>query len=205
VATRKPKTPLPTRQRPKLLQADIGLGPDRVDEMARLLLEGNSETQIAQKLGLTQTKVSYYLINNIYPLWREQAKGRFDKHYATVNLLQAVAWQKFHESQSPVTTEQIKKQLGEAGIGAELTETMLKKVSRTGEACWLTIVQWCLDHTAKLFGYYAAEQIDVHQTGELRVAGRSFAAVDDQMIAELQQRIKERKQFAALQHVESPQ
>ena len=165
--------------------------PQVLEGIADMFLKGVSMSRIGKAYGIDPKTVMQHLESKIRPLWREQMTVKAEEELAKVATLEAVAWEKWKESQDPMTVKKVRKELEEAKVEKTVRERIVTK--RTGEACWLDIVRWSIEHRAKIAGLYAPERHRVEHSGEIRVAGQSPEEFDAETIRLLMERIKERQ------------
>lgn len=164
-------------------------------EIERLYLQNQTISAIAKKLNLSRMTVGRFVEKELQPKFRKYA-GSIEIEMHKVDLLERIAWERFNESQSPQTRETIEKEAVAAGARLKTVRNVYQKVTRTGEATWLNIVQWCIDYRAKIRGDYAAQKHS-HQhlvTSNLRVAGHSVEEFGEAFLMKLMQKIAERRQ-----------
>src|SRR5262249_41025829 len=82
--------------------------------IARLYLEGKTQAEIGEQIGVSQQQVAYDL-KKIKAEWREQRTFDYtqiqNKQLAKIDLIEQEAWEAFRRSQQPrevITTKKIK-------------------------------------------------------------------------------------------------
>ena len=184
----------PTKRRPgRPARDERPIGPDEIERIADLWLCGRSLRRIAEEFGVDPKTISHHLEKHIRPVWRSRMGDRLCEEIAKIDHVERIAWQKFHESESPQTRDRVKSALSEGGADLEVVEQVFTSVKRTGEPVWLNIVQWCIDARARFLDYEAPRTIKVQN--EYRVAGKSPDKVNEEMMRRLLERIAERKVY----------
>jgi hypothetical protein len=177
--------------------------PGNLERIRIWWMEGVSQYQIAKRLQCTPETVHYHLIKSVLPEQRTIWEARREEVIAKVDHLYSTAWTEYRKSQTPQRSVEVRRQLGEQGTPGQLVEKVVKAVQRNGEVNYLDLVRWCLDWYSKTGGYYRAERIEIET--EFRVAGKTRAQVDAEMLAHLHERIKARKEHEeAMQAIYGP-
>jgi predicted transcriptional regulator len=171
--------------------------PEKLEEIADKFLEGVPLTQIAEAIGVTRQTIQYHIDATIRPIWQERMRSTLADDLAKVSHLERVAWERFRVSQRPETRRQVKKALVAEGADPQVVERVLTTVTKNGEAVWLQIVQWCIEHRARVHGHYAPTRHQVDMGGELRVAGMSPDQIDKAMLQRMMDKIEERRKYQA--------
>lgn len=165
--------------------------PENLELIRRMWLEGRSTYQIGKAIGCEAPTIVYHIQHSVLPKQRTVWEGRIEEIVLKVEHLYAVSWEQFQRSKKPQTMEQLRKKLSEKKADGDLVERVTRATTRTGEACWLDLVRWCLDWFSKVSGIYAAEKIELQEG--LRVAGKSRAEIDEEVLRYLADRVAERK------------
>ena len=190
----KQKTKPPRRPgRPK--RSEPVVTPALIEEISRQWLQGASLSTIAGVVGIDRTTVRYHIDNTIRPQWIEDGRSRLVEDLAKVAHLERTAWERFHANSPGETVEQIEQGLLEGGNKLRIVKKATRTVTKTGEAAWLDIVRWCIEFRAKIFAHYAPTRHHVDHGGELRVAGKTPAQVDQEMLKRLFEQIEERRKY----------
>jgi len=191
--TRCPKPPRKRRPgRPPAGQRLIG--PGELHRVAKLWGEGHPVLAIAEELGVSEGTIRGHIARHVLPAWREDLQTAKREQLAKLGHIERVAWAKFHESEGPQTRDQIKRALSEKGVGLVEVERVATTISRTGEATWLSVVQWVHEQVCKIHGLYAASKVQMSSgDDEFRVAGATVEQVDKEMLARLARLIRERE------------
>jgi len=168
--------------------------PEKLEEIARRYLQGESYVSIGKAVGLRWEIVRHHLEKNIRPRWREHPPAMLEEELQKLRVLEQVAWAKFKESEKPTSIQKMKEE-----IRPKHTVNTLEKIigTRTGEATWLHVVEWCMEHRAKLLGLFAEAKVRIRLEDTYRVAGQSAAEMDAAMMKRLEERIEERKRLGA--------
>lgn len=122
----------------------------RQRQVAELTLKGHSQTEIAQRLGVTQPTVSNDL-KSIRAAWRQASVRDFDASFSEqlemLSLIQREAWEAWERSKGPGHTAVIQG----AGEG-EPSKTRQTVKRQTGDPRFLEQVQKCLAASRALLG-----------------------------------------------------
>ncbi len=182
--------------RPKASEKPVT--PEVLETIAAMYSRGDSLRTIADAVAIAFQTVAYHLKTTIQPLWREGMVVEAHVEMARVAELERTAWRKF-ESCEPITREQLRHECAGKGMPEALVERIVTRTSREGDPSWLHVVQWCIDHKAKVGGLYAAAKFQIDHGGEIRVAGMSPTELDEQALAMILAKIKERRAYAEAQ------
>jgi len=195
---KKPKKPAkrkPGGQRP----SERPLPPEALLEVSELWLKGWPITRIAERFGVHHSTIQHHLNNTIRPQWLEQMSANKSIELAKISLVERTAWERFEAAEPGEVREVIEKGLLEGGSRPRIVKEAVAKVTRTGAAAWLQIVQWCVEQRLRIHGLYAPSRHYLQTESELRVAGRSPSEVDAMMVERLMAQVVERqKQSEAL-------
>jgi len=193
---KKPKeNPKRPQGRPKRRERVVT--PAVLERIGILWLQNVSMTDIANEFGIDLTTVRHHLNQTIRPMWHEQMRSRLDEDLAKVALIERIAWERFQSNAPGETVEQIEKALVGGKGRLRLVKQAVRSVTRTGEAAWLQIIQWCLDFRARIHAHYAPTRTHVDIGGDLRVAGMGPSEVDQIMLDRLMTQIAERRKHQA--------
>ena len=195
---RKPSTSSRKQGRPKA--SEKAVTPQVLQEISRRWLQGRSVWSIAVELGFDESTVRYHLNTNLRPLWHEEMRSMLDVDLAKVTMIETIAWERFYSTVPGETVEQIEKALTEDKRGRgrlKIVKQAVRSVTKTGEAGWLQIIQWCVDFRARIHAHYAPTRTHVDIGGEMRVAGMGPSEVDQVMLDRLMQQISERRKHQA--------
>jgi hypothetical protein len=168
---------------------------DNLAEIERLYLQGKPVNAIAVQFGVYKRAIQQHIERHARPRWMERMASTADEEFAKVDLLYRIAWERFQESQKPQQTITVEQQAIKSGADPQVVKRSLTRASKTGEVCWLQVVQWCLDYKAKVNGTYAAEK-HKHEhaiTGSIRVAGATPEEFTREALRELIEAIDERE------------
>lgn len=207
MAAKKSSTEKPTGRKPGRQKTVVT--PEMVERIGELWLTGHSLRVIGGLLNIHYKTVEYHLDRTVKPLWEQGINRRKAFELARIDQIERIAWRKFRQSGRPQTKQSIKKQLRRAGADSKLAAKAADKAveklavvektretsTRTGESCWLAVIQWAVEQRCKIEGYYAPKKHQIDTSGELRVAGMDRAELDRVMMERLMERIAERKQY----------
>jgi DNA-binding transcriptional ArsR family regulator len=190
----KPKTP--AKRRPgKPKKSERVVSPAVLEEIGDLFLEGVPISQIAKRFEVDPSTIRHHLDTSIRPVWQESMRATLADDLAKVGHIERIAWERFHASQQPETRRQIKRALVEEGADPQIVEKVVTKITKTGEVAWIHVLQWCIEHRARVHGHYAPTRHHVDMGGELRVAGMAPDEVDKEMLKRLMEKIAERRKY----------
>jgi transposase len=158
----------------------------------QMLLRGHSYREIGEHLGVKKFAIEHQIKKYIRPVWQQRMESIREEEFAKVALLEKIAWERFEASKNPVKHVTIEKEAATAGADLKLVKRMLSKHRRTGEVCWLQVVQWCLDWRARMRGDYAAQKMQHTVSGDVRVAGMSAEQFTAETLAELMEALQAR-------------
>lgn len=157
------------------------IGEVELETIAELTLKRVPQFEIAKRLGVSQPTIVYHLEKTIRPRWKERMSRTIDDDAAAVDLLEKVAWERFHVSMEAERRKLVKHEgvevvdpksrkrkvqaiiaakaemsamLVRHGLEMSLVERVLTKVTQVGDAGWLQIIQWCIDWRSKVRGDY---------------------------------------------------
>lgn len=157
-------------------------------------LNGANLSQLADTLKLQRVGLHEYIKKYVLPI--HQGDIAFLKNEAEAKAwhIYRLAAAMFQKSQAPVTHTEWERVMDGEGVdkAGRLAKMIRKRISKTGEVCWLNVMQGVLDFVAKIHGIHAAEKIDVN-VGGLRVAGMTQEAVDATMMERLRVKMEERR------------
>lgn len=194
---RAPGKAKPTRSRGKARPGKRPITPEVLLKIGKMWLKGRNNCEIAREIGVDEKTIRYHLQANIRPLWQENMRSRLAEDLAKVSLLEATAWERFDSSAPSETHEQVEKALLEGGSKPRIVKQATRTVTKTGEAAWLQIIQWCLDFRARIHAHYAPTRTRIDVGSELRVAGKTPSEVDQEMLKRLMEQIAERRKHQA--------
>jgi hypothetical protein len=178
----------------------IVVTPEVLSEIGRKWLQGRATVAIAKEVGVSESTIRYHIQTHLKPQWHEEMRSTLDIDLAKVSLIEKIAWERFYSAAPGETAEQIEKALTEDKRGRcrlRIVKQAVKSITRTGDAAWLQIIQWCLDFRAKIHAHYAPTRTHVDIGGEMRVAGLGPSEVDQVMLQRLMEQIAERRKHQA--------
>jgi IS30 family transposase len=182
----RPKERKRPKKRGKKRQPSRKVTPEVRDKIEEALLKGRPLREIARNLGLAESTIRYHQEHTIEPAWRERSEERRHAEIAKVDLLERIAWERFEKSTRPETRRQIKQAMIDEGADPQIIERVLTTTTRVGEACWVSVIEWCIDWRARLHGGYSPEKHEHSRRGEeFRVAGRPR----QQILADIAERL----------------
>ena len=131
---------------------------ERREQVARLYLEGKTQTEIAAKFDVTQATISRDL-EAIRQQWVENALVHFDqikaRELARIDKLERENWQAWERSQKDAET--VTKKMGKDG---DKQATIITK-GQVGDPQFLRGVQWCIEQRLKIYGVYEAVKLHI--------------------------------------------
>lgn len=152
------KTTTRGRGRPKAGQAPIR--PEDHAELAEMWLTGHGYTEMAGRFGVHTSTIEHHINQTVRPAFKTDLAERLGEEIAKVEVLERVAWKCFRASQEPESRRQVKRQLAEAakdaGADMQIVEMVSHEITRTGNAAYLQVIQWCREWFAKVGGWYQA-------------------------------------------------
>jgi hypothetical protein len=174
------------------------LTPGDLLEIERMYLQGVSASIIAERFGVSHPTILHQINKKIRPLWQERMVHIAEEEHAKVDLLYQIAWERFQESKKPGETVHIEMEAVKAGADPQVVKRALTRVGKTGEVCWLQVIEWCLDWKAKVNDSYAALRHKHEHAGgitaEIRVAGTTPQEFTRTLLEEIMQGIAEMEQ-----------
>ncbi len=125
-----------------------------------LYLQGKTQAEIAETVGLDQSQVSRDL-STIQARWRSDTAINLDeakqKELAKIDLLEReywTAWQRTLEEKTKTRTEQSK--TGDKSGAAKAT---IEKETLLGNPAYLAGIQWCISERCRILGLYAPTKL----------------------------------------------
>lgn len=154
----------------------------RRQNVATLYLQGQTQAEIAVKMGVNQSQISRDL-QTIQQLWIEKSIQAIDQkkaeELAKIDRLERVYWESWERSILSFKSKIVKGKKSKAGQGAEDIEQTLKEEERVGDPRYLAGVQWCIEKRMKIFGLEAPQKIaPTDPTGE-----KSYQLMDESELA----------------------
>ena len=133
--------------------------------ISALYLQGKTQSEIADSLGLSQPQISYDL-KAIRKRWREDTTIDLDEHknreLERIDILERTYWQAWERSLEDKEKSRTKRT--EVGTGSR-KEASIEKEMRLGDPRYLSGIQWCITERCKLLGLYAAIKTQNEHTG----------------------------------------
>lgn len=137
----------------------------RRERVAELYLKGQSQTSIAQELGVVQSQISYDL-NAIREEWKAARIRDFNEaqeiELSKIDNMEREYWEAWERSKQ-VKTRKSKKIKGQAVADRSTprdVETTDTTEERNGDPRYLQGVQWCIDRRIELLGLQRPELAD---------------------------------------------
>jgi len=165
-------------------------------QIAEKHLQNMGPSAIGKALGIDESTVRHHLKQTIMPRWQEDMRSKLHEDLAKVSLIEKVAWERFHNAKPGETVEHVEKALSKKGR-MRIVKQATRAVTRTGEAAWIQVIQWCVDFRARIHAHYAPTRHKVDLGSELRVAGMTPDQVDQAMLKRLMQSIEDRRKYQA--------
>jgi hypothetical protein len=161
-----------------------------MEEINRLNLRGVSPYKIADVIGVNPDTIYYHLKHSI-PSLRKKIRLDVEDNLALADEMIRTAWDGFAKSQGEETSEQLEETLLDTDNPdkLQLSKRVLKTLQRDGNTNWLGVIQWCMDHKAKIGGMY---QQDRTNDKDLRVAGKTPEEVQEELTDRIMKRLAER-------------
>ena len=139
--------------------------------------EGFTLSQIGSELKIPKYVIKYQLDTFIKPAWRAGLQRHPGEELARVDSLERRAWGLLRALESAAKEKgKGKRAVGSVGV------------------CFTTI-QWCISERCKILGHYAKND-RIEGSIELRVVGKSPDALNQEMLARLQDKIAEHRRYA---------
>ena len=168
------------RGRPK--NSERPIGPAELVLIARQHLRHRPNAEIALALGVSERAVEHHLNTTIKPSWRYTLARTQEQELARIDEVERIAWERFEASLAPTTREVVKEVLAKGGTEPQIVERVLTKIDRNGETAWVNVIQWCVEERCKIKGHYAAQRLQINQTTDIRVAGKSREDIDRELM-----------------------
>jgi hypothetical protein len=177
---------------------------DRVD-VAHLFLHGKTYREIAEHIAATRP---YTLsipqvardMKAVVEMWREEYLKDVDKikarELARIDELERAYWDGWEASQKEQTvreTERVSDTLGKPDeTGRPLSKNKLyareraKRIDtqRDGDSAFLKGIQWCIESRLKIFGLYAAKDVNINWRSEAQKAGIDPDQMQNDLVAQ---------------------
>jgi transcriptional regulator with XRE-family HTH domain len=128
-------------------------------ETAKLYLQGKTQAEIAEEMGVSQQQISYDL-QRIQEAWQKRTDldltAEKAKALARIDIIEREAWDAWKVSRGE--TEKTQTRLVDLGQGAKRTESTLTKYKRVGNPMFLERVAWCTSERCKILGLYHSDR-----------------------------------------------
>lgn len=195
-AKKKKKTvPKARRKRGNPKKNERPITPAVLEQIGILWMRQVPQSVIAERFGVDEKTIRYHLDRSIIPQWEHTMRSRLKEDMARVAHIERVAWERFESAEPGETREHVEKALLEGGHKPRIVKQVVSKVTRTGEVAWIQVVQWCLEFRARIYAHFAPVRHHVEMGSELRVAGKTPAEVDREMLQRLKERVEERRRY----------
>lgn len=127
-----------------------------LQDIARLYLQGQSQSAIAAQLKIDQSTVSRDL-KELRSLWTDSALRDFDEakslQLAKIDVLEATYWEAWMRSLT--TRETLTNESGESDAKGAHQKTITRREVMLGNPAYLAGVERCIAERCKLLGLYA--------------------------------------------------
>jgi hypothetical protein len=137
--------------------------------IAALYLAGKTQLEIAHTVAISPATVTRDL-KFIQAEWLKSTLRDFDAvkavEVAKIDQVEAEAWQAWHDSKLESVTTSLRT---DGGVDVHLTKktATVKKVKRTGNVDYLTMVMACIDARCRIFGVYAPAKISIQDADRI--------------------------------------
>lgn len=175
--------------------------PADVERIAILKARGRTWQEIADDRGTSVANVISWFKNRVEPVWRALTGKHTHEEIARLNEIEREAWRQYERSAAgqDVDPPDLK--------AMKLSRDQRKSINKafdlikptTADKGWLTLIMAVIDMRARLRGDYAPAKSALQLEATVRMAGSTPAAVDNQMLARLADRIKERRAYESAQ------
>jgi hypothetical protein len=194
-AERVPKGEAPARSpgRPKASERPIT--PERLEEIRVLWIRGTPITQIAARFAVDEKDIRHHIDRVVRPSIAAAGDREAVDFLDKWDHIQVVAWELLEKSKSPITRREVHKELTAAGAPLAIVKRIVKRISRTGEPCWLNIIALAIQEQAKICGVYAPTKLKIEED-DFRFAGLTPEECDAAALARLKAKIEEHRQEA---------
>lgn len=133
---------------------------DDLRQIVTLYLQGHTQVQIGEMLGLSNQQISYDLAT-VRKRWQQQTVYNLDEHkareLARLDTVERAAWRGWDRSQRPG----VKKNWHVTGDPEVATWKAIEMTRRDGDPRYLTIVMDCVHERCKILGLYAPTRYQV--------------------------------------------
>ena len=131
--------------------------------ISRMYLQGITQAEIGQRLGVSQPQISYDL-KVLRNRWLKSSIINIDevkaRELARIDHLEREYWEAWDKSKSPIKTKASKK------VGGETIESTIQGETGTGDPRYLSGVQWCINKRCDVLGLNAPSKTDITSGGE---------------------------------------
>jgi predicted transcriptional regulator len=206
MARRNPKKPPATRKRALAEPASsLAVPPEMYDQVRRLFFRGRSVRGIATLLGLHYDSLRHFVATVLRPEIQAAGIRKSAEILEEIRELREFAWQQLERVDVLLRDETEKTVEGTAREGgrskptakriAAEVERIISTYPNTSGSRWATVVQWCLEHEARLLGHY--RQPIMEAPTEFRVAGKTPDQVNREMVERILESVRLAKEVAA--------
>jgi len=128
-----------------------------------MYLQGVTQAEIGQRLGVSQPQISYDL-RTLRNRWLQSSLVNIDeakaRELARVDHLEREYWEAWEKSKNPVKTIASKK------VDGQQIEKTIQGETGTGDPRYLSGVQWCINKRCEVLGLNAPNRTDVTSGGK---------------------------------------
>ena len=179
--------------RPKKVQRPVC--PERLQEIGRRWLRGESSRSIGEKIGVHESTVRHHLKTKILPVWESDLRADLAEELARIAQLESAAWACFDSTAPTEKIESVKSRLLEGGAPAGIVERVVTRIHKAHRLEFLTLVKWCIERRLKIFGHYERANSEFVRQNEFRVAGKTPGEVNEAMLERVARLIQERREY----------
>lgn len=151
-----------------------------LEQIAALYLKGVRQWQIAEKLGIVQSQVSYDL-KTIHKRWRESSLVNMNevkqRELARIDELERTYWDAWERSVGEKTKTRTEKV-----VGSKAAKASIEKDQMLGNPAYLSGVQWCIEQRCKIFGIYEATKIAIDWRKAVEEQGHDAGDLFERMV-----------------------
>ena len=129
-------------------------------ETAQLYVSGFKQSEIAEKLGVSQPMVSKRL-TSIRKQWAKETVENYNQwifeQLARIDALELHYWSEFRKSQEPLKVTTTRSRQGTT----QTLDAYIRTEERTGNSVYLAGVMSCIQERSKLLGLYKPERLEL--------------------------------------------
>lgn len=189
-----------------------GIPPNLYPEIRVQYLRGSTLIEIAENMGLCYDTLQRYVASTLRPEIHAAGVRHVGELLAEMQMLRKFAWEQLELGRSGVqhvTQKEAFEAAAKSGKKRSVAQNLARMVERVTKLMpntlarnWATIITWCIEHEARIAGYY--KQPTGMTGGDFRVAGYSPAEINEAMIARIREKVmaireaaKAREQFVS--------